>query len=313
MGERIKKAKAGKAPPIYIVSGGAGASGEQIVETVLAQFPNSHLPVVKMPHVRRMDQIESVIEKASKSGGTIVHTLVDNKLRKALVRLCNEKKIATIDLMGEVLNRLTKVLEMKPAGQPGLYRKLHQDYFDRVEAIEFAMNHDDGQQAKDLPLADIVLLGVSRCGKTPLSMYLAVLGWKVANVPLIPGQSLPKELSKVDRRRVIGLSIEYDRLMGLRQKRQERMGITGPSQYTKPTVLFEELEAAKKIYRKGGYSVIGVTNKPIESSAAEIIDLISGKNYKNTQLADISRVKSTLGYEPKYSLEEGIKAILSGQ
>ncbi len=167
------------------------------------------------------------------------------------------------------------MLGQKPLGRPGLYRQVHRDYFQRVEAIDFAVAHDDGQKPEDLAKADIVVIGVSRSGKTPLSMYLAVQGWKVANIPLVMGIPPPGELFQIDRRRVIGLTIEYDHLMVHRKKRQERMGVAGPSAYTDPSKIFDEIEAAKRIYQKGGFPVVGVTNKPLETISDEITRLIT--------------------------------------
>ncbi|HAM53150.1 MAG TPA: transcriptional regulator [Nitrospiraceae bacterium] len=262
-------------PPIYIVSAGSGASGEQIVETVLAQFPQIQVPIIKIAHVRQKEQIEDAVVEAVTTGGTIVHTLVNNDLRKALIHSGKKQNVETIDLMGPLLDRLTEVLGREPLGQAGLYRQLHQAYFDRIAAIEFTVGHDDALEPQDLSLADIVLLGVSRCGKTPLSMYLAVQGWKVANIPIVLGIPLPHQLREIDRHRVIGLSIDYEQLMIHRKRRQERMGITGPSPYTKPSMVLEELEAAQKIYKEGGFRVITVTNKPVETIADEVIGLIT--------------------------------------
>lgn len=270
-----KDSQKSNAPPIYVVSGGTGASGEQMVHTVLVQFPKIRLPVIKVAHVRQIGQIKDVVAQASTTGGTIAHTLVDTRLRNALVQLGKERDVVTIDLMGPLLSRLTNVLGQEPICQPGLYRQLHQDYFDRVAAIEFSMNHDDGQKPYDLPLADIVLTGISRVGKTPLSMYLSVLGWKVANVPLVMGHSPPPELFKIERGRVIGLSIEPDQLLIHRQKRQRRIGVPGRSSYTDPRTIIEEVEVARKIFQRGGFSVLDVSNKPIETSADEIIELVT--------------------------------------
>jgi hypothetical protein len=155
-------------PPIYIVSGGTGASGQQLVHTVLVQFPDSKVPLHTVPHVRQVQQIEDVVAQAAASGGTIVHTLVDAHLRAALVRLSGEHGMVSIDLMGDLLFRLADVLEQEPIGHPGLYRHLHKAYFERVSAIEFSMAHDDGMSPQDWPQAQIVLAGVSRVGKTPL-------------------------------------------------------------------------------------------------------------------------------------------------
>ena len=269
--------RANKLPPIYIVSGGSGASGKQIVETALAQFPGIHVPTIKISYVRQREQIEEAVSKALTTGGTIVHTLVDNDLRKTLIRLGKKTEVTTIDLMGPLLGRLAEVLGQEPLGQPGLYRQLHKDYFDRIAAIEFTVAHDDGQRPQELPSADIVLLGVSRCGKTPLSMYLAVQGWKVANIPIVFELPLPQKLYEVDRNRVIGLDIEYEHLMNHRKKRQMSMGMIGPSSYAESSAVYKELEFSQKIYKKGGVAVVNVTNKPIETIADEIIGLITDR------------------------------------
>ena len=262
-------------PPIYIVSGGMGASGEQLVRTALAQFPKSRVPVITMGHVRHIEQIKDAVTQAAATGGIIVHTLVESPLRGALVQLAQQQRVAAIDLMGPMLSRLTETLGLDPIGHPGLYRQLHQLYFDRVTAIEFSLAHDDGQRSEDWPLADIVLAGVSRVGKTPLSVYLSVLGWKAANVPMVLGLAPPSDLLQLDRQRVIGLTIEPGQLLVHRQRRQRRLGAPGPSAYTDPDAILEELKAAREMFRRGGFSVIDVTDKPIETSAEEIIELIT--------------------------------------
>lgn len=262
-------------PPIYIVSGGTGASGDQLVHTVLAQFPESDVQVITLGHVRHLEQVEDVVVQAAATGGTIVHTMVDARLRRALTRLAQEWNVAAIDLMGALLSRFTDVLGQEPVGHPGLYRQLHQAYFERVAAIDFAMAHDDGKNPEGWPQADIMLVGVSRVGKTPLSMYLSVLGWKVANVPLVMGLPPPPELFQLDRRRVIGLNIEPAQLLVHRQQRQRRLGAPGPSAYTDPAAIYEEVEAARQVFRRGGFSIIDVTDKPIETSADEIIERIT--------------------------------------
>ena len=248
------------------------------MNTVLAQFPEIDVPVFRVPHVRRKDQIEDVISRVEKGGGTIVHTLVDENLRRTLNSMGKERDVMTIDLMGGLMTRLTDDIGQKPIGQPGLYRQIHHVYFDRVEAIEFSMAHDDGQAPQDLPMADIVLVGVSRLGKTPLSMYLSVLGWKVANVPLVQGIDPLPELFMIDRRRVIGLNIEPDQLLVYRKKRQRRMGAMGSNKYTNFKAIHEEVEAARRLFNRHHFTVIEVTNKPIETSADEIIEIITGRS-----------------------------------
>jgi regulator of PEP synthase PpsR (kinase-PPPase family) len=264
-----------KPPPIYIVSGGVGTSGEQLVHTVLAQFPESRVPVITVGHVRQPEQIEAVVAQTHAAGGILVHTLVDGHLRDHLVHLAQERGVVAIDLMGPLMSQLAELLGQEPAGHPGLYRQLRQDYFERVACIDFAMAHDDGRHPAGWSLADIVLVGPSRVGKTPLSMYLSVLGWKVANVPLVMELAPPAELFQVDSLRVIGLSIEPGQLLGHRQQRQRHLGAPGPTAYTDPVAIYEEMEAARRVFKQGGFSTIDVTDKPIEASADEIIALIT--------------------------------------
>ena len=261
-------------PPIYVVSGGVGASGEQLVQTVLAQFPDHNVPVITVSNVRQVTQIKRVVAQAKQAGGIIVHTLVDDRLRRTLIDLARAEEVAAIDLMGALLSRLEMVLKRKALGQPGLYRQFHRAYFERVSAIEFTMAHDDGQQRAGWPQADIVLVGVSRAGKTPLSMYLAVLGWKVANVPLVPEVPPPPELFKLDRRHVIGLTVRPDQLIVFREQRYARLGVSAPLDYINPRRIAEEVQGALKVFRRGRFAVIDVTDKPIETSADEIIRLI---------------------------------------
>ena len=270
-----KAGKKGHPPPVYIVSGGSGASGRQIAETALAQFPTLRVPVILRNHVRSLKQVEIAVKEAEADGGTVVHTLVDGSLREALIRLGRKHGVETFDLMGPLLEQVERRTGAKPLEQPGLYRKLRKDYFDRIEDIDFAVSHDDGSRPEEIPSAEVVIIGVSRCGKTPLSMYLAVHGWKVANIPIIKDIPLPGELFRIDRSRVIGLRIEYKRLLEYRAKREEHMGRVGTTAYSSPPAVFEELKVAKRIYREGGFYVVDVTDKPVEIIADEIIKFIT--------------------------------------
>lgn len=275
--ESLSKQRPGVLPPIYIVSGGNGASGRQLVDTVLVQYPELRVRVLMMTNIRREGQIENIVAQAQAEKALIVHTLVDSRLRALLVEQCNEKQVATLDLMEPLFQHLTKVSGRQPLEHPGLYRILNQSYYDRVSAIDFTMEHDDGQKPEELHLAEIVLVAVSRCGKTPLSMYLAVLGWKVANVVVVPGVPLPDALSRIDRRRVFALDIDSDRLIKHRRHRQEQFGMTASSSYTSEASVFEELETARRLYKKHRFTTIDVTDKAIETSAAEILELMDSR------------------------------------
>lgn len=261
-------------PPIFIVSGGIGASGEQVVNTVLAQFPDTKVPVITIRNVRHPEQLQKVIDQAKGQGATIVHTLVETELRQRLVLLAHEHGVIAIDLMGALLERLESVLGQPPVEKPGLYRQHNRPYFERIEAIEYALKHDDGQNREGWSAADVVLVGVSRTGKTPLSIYLSVLGWKAANYPIVPELPIPPELYQLDPARVIGLKIDLDRLLTFRRRRTGQLGISGQTAYTDPARIEEELELAGSVFKKGGFFTIDVTDKTVELSADEIIKRI---------------------------------------
>jgi regulator of PEP synthase PpsR (kinase-PPPase family) len=262
---------------ILIASGGAGASGEQLVHTVLAQFPHSRVQVITVPHLRTGDQIDQVVTRAAVEGATLLHTLVDHQLRSRLVSQAAGQGVVAFDLMGPLFERLESVLGEQPLEEPGLYRQLNKAYFERVESIEFSMAHDDGRHPEDWPEAEVVLVGASRVGKTPLSLYLSVLGWKVANQPLILGFEPPEMLFWLDRKRVIGLKIAPAQLLAFRRERQQRLGVPGQSDYTNAQRVFEELQLIEKICKRSGFSLVDVTDKPIEASADEVIRLITNR------------------------------------
>jgi regulator of PEP synthase PpsR (kinase-PPPase family) len=260
---------------VYIVSGGMGASGEQLARTALAQFEEIDVPVTIVPRVRTAADLIAIVGRAEATGGIILHTLVDPHLRAAIIDMARRHGVVEVDAMGPVLDRLAKLLDRTPLGTPGLYRKLRKDYFRRVEAIEFAVFHDDGRNCHELPLADVVLAGVSRSGKTPLSMYLAMHGFKTANVALVGGIEPPRELFAVDRHRVVGLTLEPDRLVVYRRRRQQDLGVTAPTDYSDPRVVLQDLEHSRQVFRTGRFATVDVTSKPIEESANEVVALVT--------------------------------------
>jgi hypothetical protein len=261
--------------PIYIISGGTGASGLQLVNTVLAQFPGSEVPVIAKAQVNSITQLQDVLDQSEQTGGIIVHTLVDTLLRNTMNSLGSKHSVPVIDLMGVLMEHLSEMLDSNPVCRPGLYHNLNRRYFDRVEAIEFSIAHDDGLNPQDLDKAEIVLAGVSRVGKTPLAMYLAMQGFKTANVPLIPGQPPLPELDRVEPGRVIGLIIDEKRLVSHRKDRKEKLRLDRQGGYSDLKMIFDELEQARKIFRQKGYSVIDITDKPLETSADEIVKIIT--------------------------------------
>ncbi len=259
---------------IYIISGGVGASGEQLANTVLAQFPDSPVSLVTVGNVRHASQLERAVAEANARHGIIVHTLVDAHLRQILVGLAEAQGVPAIDLMGALLAQLSEQLNQPPLQQPGRYRQHHKAYFERVAAIEYTFAHDDGKNPPGWLNADVLLVGVSRSGKTPLSVYLSVLGWKTANYPLVPELPPPPQLFEVDPRRVIGLTIDIDRLHTFRLRRSVEMGVSAGGTYTDPERLQEELQYAKRLFRQGGFYVLNVTDRTVEANADEIIKRI---------------------------------------
>jgi regulator of PEP synthase PpsR (kinase-PPPase family) len=268
-------------PPLFIVSGGYGESGNQVAQTALAQFSGSDLQIIVVPHVKDESQLKEAVERAAAAHGTILHTLVNTSHRVALIRMARERHVFTIDLIGALLSRLTNVLGQEPVGQPGLYRQLREDYFNRVEAIEFSVAHDDGKRVDQLGAAEIVLVGPSRVGKTPLSMYLSISGWKVSNIALHPEVAPPTELFTIDRRRIVGLTIDPTQLQAHRKRRQRKLAPGGKSSYTDLQSIVNELELARLLFRKVGFPAVDVTDRTIEDTADEVVGLVKTRLNQN--------------------------------
>lgn len=264
-----------KGPPIFVVSGGTGATGDLLARTVLAQFPDVDVPINVETKVVSEERVREVIRKAEGIPGVIVlHTMVNQDFRRLLITEAARAGIVTFDLAGPLEEHLSRELAMLPLQQPGLYHQMRRAYFERVEAIEFTVAHDDGKRVEELPLAEIVLLGLSRVGKTPLSMYLSILGWKTANVPFVPGVPPPPELKQVVLQKIVGLVIEPAQLMAHRRYRASRSGIREEGYVDRQSVV-EEMRAANHFFYQQGFHVVDTTDKPIETSAEEIISLIT--------------------------------------
>lgn len=261
--------------PIYIVSGGKGVAGHTMVHSLIIQYPHNKIPIKVIPNVQTEKKIINVVKRVKDAGGLLVHTMVKTELRKILLRECTIQGVKNIDFMGPLANFLEQELGLESVSIPGLYRRINHQYYDRIEAIDFTLNQDDGVNPARLKQAEIILAGVSRSGKTPLSVYMSMFGWKVANVPLIKGINPPKELYEVDPRRVFGLSINLNYLISIRNKRLTDLGDAKNALYIEQRHVREELRYANFIFEKSKFTKINVTNKPIESSANEIIGMVS--------------------------------------
>ena len=260
---------------IYVASCGEGINAFHLIESSLVQFPGNRITVVKVPHIRTESHVDDLIRKVKEIDSVIVHTIVDSNLRRYLTRKGIENKIVTIDLMGPILSKIQSFLNMDPIEEPGLYREIQKVDLKQVSAIDFALAHDDGLNPDNLEDAEIILVGLSRAGKTPLSMYMAVEGWKVANIPYVPGVPMPEQLDHVDRRRVFALNINSEQLLSHRKMRQESLGTNDIYSYASRTDVEEEIRNAQKYYITKGFSMINVSNKPIETNAEEIVEMIT--------------------------------------
>lgn len=263
-------------PEIFIISGGVGASAEQLVYTVLAQFPNRCVPITTLGNIRHPQQIQEILVQAKAKNALIVHTMVDHDLRRYLLTAAEAVNLTAVDLMGGMLDWLADQLDMQPLEEPGLYRRLNRAYFERVSSIEYTMAHDDGKSPEGWKNADLLLLGVSRVGKTPLSLYLAVLGWKIANLPLVPGITLPRELEHMDPARMLGLTINPEQVLAYRLQRQARLGVVGPSAYIDPEEIYQEIKDASRLFNRLGIEVLDMTDRTIEMAADEIVKHLTG-------------------------------------
>jgi len=256
---------------IFVVSDGTGGTADQLLRAALAQFVETEVNIQRRGGVLIEEQVVEVVEEAARVKGFIVHTMVSTEMRSALSDIGRLHDVQTIDLMGPLLAQLTFQLSDEPSEKPGLFRKLNKEYFKRIEAMEFAFRHDDGQRSNELVNADIVLLGVSRTFKTPLSIYLAFKGWLVGNVPIISDILPPPAIYDLPSGKVFCLSTEANQLAILRRARDTHLGgATGT--YADVDYIRKELTYARSIFRKRrDWPVIEVTKKPIEEIASEIL------------------------------------------
>jgi regulator of PEP synthase PpsR (kinase-PPPase family) len=257
-------------PIIYAVSDGTGTTADLVARAALTQF-STNVDVEVVREVREPEEVRNVIAGAAESDGIVVHTLVSRDLRMLMFREGRDKNVATLDLMGPLIARLSETLGDEPRAQPGLFRGDDAENVQRIRALDFAVTHDDGQHVADLAEAHIVLVGVSRVAKTPVSIYLAYRGWRVANVPLMLGVEPPKRLMDLPRKSVVGLVADPERLLALRRSRAPQLGGIKAG-YADMDTIRKELAFAYEIFdRRPSWPVVDVTNKSIEEVASEIL------------------------------------------
>ncbi len=256
---------------IYLLSDATGETAEKMVLAALTQFRDKPVRMTRINNVRTKNQVYEALDEALSNHGLVVYTIVNRELAQLVHDECDGLGLTSIDLLTPLLLKVAHYLGRSPKETPGLLHGVDEAYFRRVEAIEFTVKHDDGQEPRNRCLADIVLVGISRTSKTPLSIYLAHRGGKVANVPLVSGIDLPTQLFDVDPKKIAALVIDPQRLVEVRAARLRNLGQDPRAAYADYEEIEEELKAAKKIFRRQPWVVIDVSSKAVEETANEVL------------------------------------------
>ncbi|UCE85309.1 MAG: kinase/pyrophosphorylase [Deltaproteobacteria bacterium] len=258
---------------IFVVSDGTGDTAAAAVEAAMLQF---HTPwrVRRFRDVRHASQVRRIVELAQSSASLIVFTLVEKRVAQELRDRGALLGVPTVDLLGSLISKIAQHLRAEPRLEPGLLHGFSDEYFARIEAVEYAVRHDDGANLDTLFEADIVLTGVSRTSKTPLTMYLAQRGFRTANIPLVPGVPPPRALLEMDKRRVFGLTIAPETLVTVRKNRERILRALPYGSYAQREEIVRELETARRLFRREGWRVIDISGRAVEENAAQIIEYL---------------------------------------
>ncbi len=257
---------------VVVVSDSTGNTAESVVRAALVQFVDEGVQLRMWPNVRNTDDAEKAVRLAATNGCLLVHTLVNHDLRRVVTNLCEQLQVQSVDLIGGLLDAMSSFLGSEPREAPGRPYVLDDAYFRRIDAMEFSVKADDGKHTRLFAQADIVLVGVSRTSKTPVSTFLAGQGYKVANLPMVHGIEPPEELFKLPRGRVFALTIDPETLMGIRQSRMAQLGVSEGGEYADEPHVFAEVRWALRLYReRTEWPIIDVTHLAVEETAAEIL------------------------------------------
>jgi [pyruvate, water dikinase]-phosphate phosphotransferase / [pyruvate, water dikinase] kinase len=270
---------------IFVVSDSTGATAEHVLRAALAQFDAADVNVERRPQMRTLDGIRSVVDEARDSGAMLVHTLAATDLRREIYRCAMQRGVRSVDLLGNLLSDLSSFLGAPAGGVPGGIHPLEEADYRRVDALTFVVKHDDGLGMEDLRRADIVIVGISRTSKTPLSIYLAVRGFFVANIPIIEGVEPPAELLRIDHRRIVGLRMDPSRLRHVREQRLKSFKESARHSYTDASMIQKEVVFADELFKRFGWPVVDMTLKSLEEVAIEVISLATDLPY--TRASDL--------------------------
>ena len=268
---------------IYLVSDSTGETIDRIFMALKAQFNNFEYESNHFSFTRTENQILKILEDAKKKRNPIIlYTIVNSKLAKFLADQSIKKNIPCFGVLGDLILNFSKILNQKATHEPSGQHALNKEYYDRIEAIQFTMNHDDGNQTDDIEKSDIILLGVSRTSKTPTSIYLANRGYKTSNIPIVNDKSIPEKILKKNFKLcVVGLTFEAERLHDVRKNRLSSLKENENTDYVNIDKIIKEIENSKKLFKKNQWPTIDVTRKSVEETAASIIKIFEIKNKKN--------------------------------
>ncbi len=263
---------------IFLISDGTGETASVMTRAALVQYMDRDINIVRCKNVRRPAQVEALLDEAVEKKGFVVFTVVSPVLRERILNLALKKEVPAVDLLGPLLTNMDSYFGGQSiAPQAGLLRSVDDRYFKRIEAMEYTVKHDDGKELRDLEKADVVLVGISRTSKTPLSIFLSHKGWKVANIPLVLDVPPPEELKDLDQRRIVGLTIDPAKLAAIRAKRLEKLG-EHSGEYASMETIAHEIEYAMGIFRQNRrWPIFDVTERALEETASEIIKVVSSR------------------------------------
>ena len=264
---------------VYLISDSTGETLDRIFMALKAQFNNFDYDLNQFSFTRTENQISTILNNAKKQESPIIlYTVVNSKLAKFLAEEANKKNIPCFGVLGDLILNYSKILNEKATHQPSAQHVLDEDYYKRIEAIQFTINHDDGNNTENILESDIILVGVSRTSKTPTSIYLANKGLKTSNIPLVNDMSIPNDIMKSKTLCVIGLTTEAERLYDIRRNRLNSLKENEASDYTNLEKIRFEVEQSKKIFKKNKWPTIDVTRKSVEETAASIIKIFEIQN-----------------------------------
>lgn len=274
IGGLILKQPEAKEQWIILCSDSVGETAEAVVRATMRQFDANQVKIRRFSHISNEDHIHDVVEEAQSKCAFIAYTLVQPELRETMKRESIRAGIRTVDIMGPVMQAFVDTFNDFPLAQPGLLHRMDEDYFRRVEAVEFAVKFDDGRDARGILKAEIVLIGVSRTSKTPLSIFLAHKGYKVANYPLMPEVKAPSELFDIPKHKIFGLTMDPNYILKVRTERLKSLGLAPGAKYATLPRIIEELEYADRLMQALGCNVIDVSNRAIEETAGLILEIM---------------------------------------